>query len=176
MTDLLLNEDLQKQFICDSLLNRNDKIVVDVTDNIISDDAGGAIFRTPNSLNIDININIKYRYDQSKEPIEFSLSFNGDKIEISMDSDYDAGRWGVSVDDSQAPSGGDWIDYVNWDDIAVTLYTKEGDEIEFTAFEKAPEKIQTLFVREYCEINIEKSGDYVIDLKQVDNIRNVPYC
>jgi len=176
VTDLLLNEDLQKQFICDSLLNRNDKIVVEITDNVISDDAGGAIFRTPNSLNIEINLNIKYKYDQTKEPINFSLGFNGDRIEITMDSDYNAGRYGASVDDSEAPSGGDWIDYIDWDNIVVTLYTMNGDEIEFTAFEKAPEKIQTLFVREYCESNIENHGDYVIDLKQVDNIRNIPYC
>lgn len=176
ITDLLQNEDLQKQFICDSLLDRNDKIVVKVVDATIHDNAGGALFRTPDYLSIDINLNIKYRYDQTKDPIEFSLGFIGDKVAINISSDYNAGRYGASVDDSQAPEGGEWIDYVDWDSIAVNLYTIEGDEIEFVAFDKAPEKIQILLVREYCETNIESHGDYTVDMEQTDNIKNIPYC
>jgi len=174
--NLLKNEDFQKQFICDTLLRKKDKIKIDVLDNFIRDDAGGAFFSTPNSLNIEINLDVEYKYDQTKEPVKFGLTFDGNKVDINIDSDYDPGRWGATTDDAVAPSGGDWIDYVDWSDITVQLFTSEGDDIEFIAFNRAPEKIKNLFIREYCEDNIERGGDYPIDMKQTDSVQNIPYC
>jgi hypothetical protein len=174
--ELLKNEDLQKQFICDSLLRLKEKIKVDTLDNVISDDTGGAIRREPNYLNIEINTEIEYKYDPLKEPLKFSLYFDGDNVPISVDSDYDPGQWGATTDDAIAPSGGDWINYIDWSEVRVRLFTIDGDEVKFTAFEKAPIKIQDIFVREYCESGIEKSGDYSVNLKNTDKIQNIPYC
>lgn len=170
---LLQNEDFQKQFICDALLRKNE-VKNNVTDNMVSDNS--KLFSGPSSMNIEINIDVSYKYDQTKEPVEFSLSFIGDNIEVNTDSDYDAGRWGVSTDDAVAPSGGDWIDYIDWGKIEVKLYTIDGEEIKFIAFEHAPPKIQDLFVREYCEGNIENKSDYRIEVEPADKIQNIPYC
>jgi len=170
---LLKNEDFQKQFICDALL-RKIEVKNNVTDNMVSDDS--KLFTGPNHIDIEILVEVTYKYDQSKEPVQFELAFVADNIEVDTDSDYDAGRWGVSTDDAVAPSGGDWINYINWDKIKVDLFSTEGDEIEFLAFEHAPPKIQTLFVREYCESNIEDKSDYRIEVERADKIQNIPYC
>lgn len=175
IVNLLQNEDLQKQFICDSLINPT-KIKIDVLDNVISDDSSGSFFSQPNHLRVEINLNVTYKYDQSKEPLELSLGFYGNNINISIDSDYDPGRWGATTDDAIAPSGGDWINYIDWSDIDVKLYTIDGDEIEFTAFKRAPVKIQNIFIREYCQDNIEKWGNYPIKERRPDKVQEVLYC
>lgn len=173
--NLLKNEDFQKQFICDVLL-RKTEIKTKEVESSISDDAGGALFRTPNYLNVDVQVDINYVFDQTKEPVEFGLSFVGDNISIHVDSDYDAGRWGVSTDDAVAPSGGDWISDVDWDGFEVNLWTADGDEIPFIAYKNAPDKIRVLFVREFCERRMENSGDYSIELDSKDKVQNIPYC
>lgn len=171
--NLLKNEDFQRQFICDALLRKN-LVKNNVTDNMVSDDS--RLFSGPNHMNVEIRVDVTYKYDQSKEPVEFGLEFVADNIEVDTDSDYDAGRWGVSTDDAIAPSGGDWINYINWDKIEVNLYSMDGDEIEFNAFVKAPANIKTLFVREYCENNIENKSDYRIEVDPTDKTEINSYC
>jgi len=173
--NMLKNEDFQKQFICDSLINKNN-LKKGVSDARI----GGnweEDFDDADYLSIEYFLKIEYKYDQSKEPIKFDLNFYADKVNISTDGWYDPGKWAGTMPDSIPPSGEAWFDKFDWRDISVDLYTPDGDEIDFIAFKKAPPKIQTLFIREFCEEFIGKKTGLPIDTPEMrDTIQNVPYC
>jgi len=170
-TDLLKNEDMQKQFICDSLLNKKDKIkIVEVTDARIGgnwkEDVDDA-----NKLTIEYYLKIQYTYDPQKKPIIFYLNFDSDDISFSKNVSYDKGSNDV------APYGESWFNSLNWNDINVILSTEDGDEIEFIAFKKAPQKIQMLFIREYTADFIENETNMDIRTREMnDKIQNIPYC
>jgi hypothetical protein len=168
----LKNEDLQKQFICDSLLNKNTKIKIEILDDIVTGDYEEGPEES-NNINVEHNIKIHYTFDQFKEPITFELTFDGESVPISVDSDYDKGTWAGTMPDSTAPSGGDWISSINWGYIAVKMWL-DGSEIPFVAFEKAPERIQNLFIREYCKDAI--GNNIPVKEKRPDNVRSIPYC
>jgi hypothetical protein len=170
--DLLKNPDLQKQFICDSLLNKNAKIKIDILDAIISGDYEEGP-EEANNITIEYNLKIQYTYDQSKEPLTFDLTFDGDNVPISVDSDYDKGVWAGTMPDSIPPSGGDWISSIDWRYITVKMWS-DGEEIPFTTFEKAPERIQNIFIREYCRDAVEK--EITVREKRPDSVKNIPYC
>lgn len=175
-TDLLQNEDLQKQFICDSLLGKKDKVkILKIDDSYVSGDWEESP-ENARKLNLTYYLKIQYTYDMTKEPIQFELNFNGDDIDISVDGWYDPGRFGGTTDTDYPPEGESWYDGFDWGDIDVEIFTVDGDEIQFTAFENAPPKIQTLFIREYTQnfIESETLEFRTDDLK--DNIRNTPYC
>lgn len=156
--DLLTNEDFQKQFICDSLLNvgdgtgrlRDSKIKITPTDAQI----GGDWEQDPDDasyITLDYFLDIEYTYDQNKPPIKFGLDFQSDRISIDKDGWYDSGRFGGTPDTDREPEGDAWLDYVDWNAINIVLHDGEGNEIKFSALEKAPETIQELFVKEYVE-------------------------
>ena len=173
---LLQNEDFQKQFICDSLLERKNKIKTDVFEARIGgdweDDSEDA-----RNLTLDYFLKVEYKYDQQKEPIKFDLSFYSDSITISKTDDYDAGRFGGTTDSDVAPSGKAWFNGFDWNDINVDLNTTEGDEIEFLAFKHAPPKIKTLFIRQFIEDYVGNYTGMDIDTPEMkDKIQNVPYC
>lgn len=169
VVNVLLNEEFQKQFICDSLLNKN-KIKTNVLESRINgnwendnDDASKLI--------LEYFLKIEYKYDQEKEPINFDLNFYGDNISISKVDDYDKGSYDV------APSGKAWFNNFNWNDIDVDLNTTEGDEIKFLAFERAPQKIKMLFVREYVESYVINYTGLDIETPETNvDIKNTPYC
>jgi hypothetical protein len=174
--DLLGNEEFQKQFICDSLLERNNKIKIDVTDARL----GGDWQNEPedvSKLTLEYFMKVEYKYDQTKEPVKFDLSFYSDYITVSTDDNYDAGRSGGTTDSDVAPSGSAWFNRFNWGDINVELNTTEGDEIEFLAYMHAPPKIQVLFIRNYLEEYIKKYTNMGIDTPEMnDTPQSVPYC
>jgi hypothetical protein len=175
--NLLQNEDFQKQFICDSLLERKNKIKTDVFDSRIGGDWEKDKSEDVNKLSLDYFLKVEYKYDQEKEPIKFDLSFYSDNISISKRDDYDKGRIGGTTDSDIAPSGRAWFNGFNWMDINVDLNTSEGDEIKFVAFEKAPSKIKMLFIREYVEEYISNYSGMGIDTPETkEKIQNVPYC
>lgn len=182
--DLLRNEDFQKQFICDSLLSihdnrkteRNAKIKISVTDANIGgnweDDFEDASFIT-----LEYFLNIQYKYDQNKEPVSFTLDFTSDRISISKGGYYDRGRLGGTPDTDIEPSGEAYYDYLDWTDIEVSLFTSDGDEIEFTAFKRAPRNIQVLFIKEYTEDFIaDKTMGIEDNSKEFKNLSKTPYC
>jgi hypothetical protein len=151
--DLLSNEDFQKQFICDSLLKRRDKLKVRVTDSGV-----GGNWETNNPedisfLTLEYFTEIEYKYDPAKEAVKFTLNFDSDRISVSAGGYYNPGNWGRY----EPPEGDTWYDSIDWMDINVTLFTMDGDEIEFNAFKRAPADIQNLFVREYVESYITTS-------------------
>ena len=174
--NLLQNEDFQKQFICDSLINKKN-LKIGVSDARIGGNWEEDNFDDANQLSIEYFLKIEYKYDQAKEPIKFDLNFYADKVDISKSGWYDPGRWAGTMPDSIEPSGEAWLDRFDWRDITVDLYTPDGDEIKFIAFEKAPPKIQTLFIREFCQDFITNHTGLDIRTPEMrDKIQNVPYC
>lgn len=159
--DLLMNEDLQKQFICDSLLNRKDKIkIIKVYDSSLGGNWEEPDFEDANKLTVEYNINIEYKYDVTKEPIKFDLGFYGDNIEITIGGIQDGG-------DFNTPQSTDsWFKYVGWDNINVTMFGDDENEIEFLAFRRAPLNIQKLFVREFV-------GEFIMNHTSM-NIQDKP--
>lgn len=175
--DLLQNEELQKQFICDSLLNRKDKVkIVRIQDSYITGNWDEPNSEDANFLSLEYSIDMEYVYDSQKEPLRFNLYFNADKIGISVNGWYDAGRWGGTMGDGIEQSGESWFDGFNWSDIIVTLFTMDGDEIKFIAFEKAPPRIQTLFIREFTQNFIENETLELRTQEIKDKIQDIPYC
>lgn len=171
-TDLLINEDLQKQFICDSLLNRNDKVkIVKIVESYITGNWDESTTEEANRLSLSYSLDMKYIYDAVKEPLDFNLTFTTDKIDISVDGWQDSGDGYTTP-----PEGDSWYDGFDWNDIDVNIYTMDGDTINFIAFEKAPPKIQTLFIREFTQNFIENETLEFRTPEMRDNIRNTPYC
>lgn len=173
--NLLKNEDFQKQFICDSLINKKN-LKIDVYDSRIGgnweDD-----FDNANQLSIEYFLKIEYKYDQSKTPIKFDLNFYADKVDIGKTGWSDKGRIGGTTDSDVAQSGEASFNRFDWHDIIVDLYTPDGDEIDFIAYKKAPPKIQILFIREFCQdfiVNYTNLDIRTAEMK--DKIQNVPYC
>jgi hypothetical protein len=163
VVDLLKNEELQKQFICDSLLNKDDKVkIVKIADSSITGDWNELNTEETNRLRLEYSIDMAYVYDSSKEPLLFNLYFNSDDIDISVDGLQD--------------DGDAWYNGFDWSDVNVSLFTMDGDEIKFTAFENAPEKIQRLFIRQYIQDFIENESLNIKTPEIKDTIKDTSYC
>ena len=165
--DLLKNEDFQKQFICDSLVN-NKLIKINANHAQVGGDWEEGNNAT--HLNLDYQFDVKYQYDPNKEPIKFSLQFEGNNVKINVHSNHSPGNYGEYI----PPSGEAYYTDIEWSDVNVVLTTVDGDEIDFTAFRKAPVKIQSLFIREYAE-DIITNKTMEANMKK-DNPLSIPYC
>jgi len=176
VTDLLQHEDLQKQFICDALLQKKDRVrVVGVVDSYISGDWEDNP-EDAREVSLTYYLKMEYIYDIEQPPLQFELNFDADKISISIGGWYDPGRFGGTTDTDYAPEGESWYDGFDWGDINVALYTLDGDEIDFKAFKNAPPKIQTLFIREFTQNFIESESLDIQTREMKDNVQNTPYC
>lgn len=168
--DLILNEDLQKQFICDSLLNRKSKIKISyIGDARMTGNWNASNKDDADKLTLEYNITIEYQYDATKEPLKFDLNFVGNDIRMSVSGNNDRGDY------LTPPSNEYWINSIDWSSIDVMLFSKDGDEIKFIAYEKAPLKIQNLFVREFLENFISTHTDMDVNEKP-DNTSITQYC
>jgi hypothetical protein len=171
---LLSDVDFQKQFICDFLLNKKDKYkVTKVVESNIND------WRRDGDLNITYGVEISYYYDTTKEPARFGLWFEGENIKYTEKSNYNAGYWAGTMPDSIAPSGGDWLSKVTWKDITVSMHMidERDDDIKFTAFERAPERVQNLFISHFLSDFIYRYGNISVNTpEQYDSIEKTGYC
>lgn len=147
LIDLLENEDFQKQFVTDFILGKTDKYrIVDVVETRISGDYETDVFEDASYISIEHSVDIEYKYDPNKEPIKFNLYFDSDgKTSVSVDGQIT----GDGYHEEKLVSS--WFSYIDWNDIDVTIYSMDGDEIEFTAFNKASRNIQEIFVREFMK-------------------------
>jgi len=176
--DLLRNEDFQKQFICDSLLSindnrkteRNNKIKIRVVDSRV----GGnweEDYEDATYITLEYYLEVSYLYDRNSEPMNFTLNFDSEKIDVVKSGYYNAGNY------ETAPEGEAYFSHFNWNNITVTIFTMDGDEIEFTAFKRAPRNIQVLFIKEYTESYIVNN---TLDIRQTDkeftNLSKSSYC
>jgi len=177
VNDLLQNEDLQKQFICDSLLNQNGKVkIAEIEDSYITGDWEELNNEDSGSITLEYSLNLNYIYDSSKEPLKFNLSFHADKIGISVGGWSDPGYWAGTMPDSVEPSGESWYDGFDWNDIDVNLRTMEGDDVKFKAFESAPPKIQVLFIRQFTQNFVEHETLKIKTPEMKDKVQDIPYC
>lgn len=177
VTDLLQNEDLQKQFICDALLRRKDKVkILQIMDSHVTGDWDDNNFEDARKIELAYYLKMEYTYDAEKEPIQFELNFDSHGIDINIHSSYNDGNWGATMADAIEPSGEAWYNGFKWEDIDVSIYSLDGDEINFIAFEKAPPKIQTLFIREFTQNFIENETLEIETPEMKDNVHNTPYC
>lgn len=177
INDLLMNEELQKQFICDTLLETNDKVkTVNVEDSHITGNWDERNTEDADRLSLVYSVDVDYHYDGEKPPVRFNLYFHADKIDISVDGRYDAGRWGGTMADAIEPSGESWYDGFDWSDISVTLSNMDDDEIEFKAFKNAPIKIRELFIKHYVQSFIESETLELRTDDQKDSVDITPYC
>ena len=175
--DLLQNEDLQKQFICDALLQRNDKVkIAKISDSYITGNWDEFNKEDADRVSLEYSLDMEYIYDIEKEPLKFNLHFVADKIDISVGGWYDPGRYGGTTDTDYEAEGESWFDGFDWGDIDVVLYTMDGDDVPFTAFDNAPPKIQTLFIREFTQNFIENETLELRTDELKDDIQNTPYC
>lgn len=151
-TSLIENEDFQKQFIIDSI-TKPEKIKQNARDARIGGDWEN---RESGALNVEYNVDVIYSHDEQKEPSNFSLAFDGNNVGFSAKSSYSPG-------DALTPEVHQmWFDYINWVDVRVYLYSSDGDTIKFTALEKSPSKIRSLFIRKYLEPIIENKTDQLV--------------
>jgi hypothetical protein len=165
--ELLLNEDLQKQFICDSLLNKNNVKVLKKTESYVS---GNWEIGDNNNISLEYAIDIAYLYDSTKEPVKFNILFKGDNIYANVDGKEDVGNY------HNEPQTDKWFDSFEWNDIFVSMWNMEGDEIKFIAFDNAPSRIQTLLIRHFIQNYIESESLPIRTSEMKDNIRNISYC
>lgn len=168
--DLLKNEDLQKQFICDSLLNRNQKIkIANIADARMTGNWDAPNIDDADKITLEYNVSIEYTYDSSKEPLKFDLAFNGNNIGMNVSGSNDTGDY------LTPPNNESWINSINWYEITVALLTSDGNDIEFLAYDRAPEKIQNLFVREFLEGFVTDHTDMEVREK-TDGAAITQYC
>jgi hypothetical protein len=136
---LLASEDFQKQFVIDSISNRN-KIKENVIDSNIKEKNDN------DSCNFDLEYisDINYTFDPTKEPVSFQIYMNGVNVKCLMDNQSNR-----SSDYDMPDETSSLISHVEWSDIAVSLYTDGGEEVPFTTFEKASPKIKGIFIKQY---------------------------
>ena len=170
--NLLNNEDFQKQFICDFLLDKKDKykIIETITANIGGDWENNR-YDDINKLTIEYDVVVEFTYDKLKKPVKFSLYFASDNIHVDVVG-YEEGD-NINQEYLSDYSFND----IQWGDIEVKLFSIDGEEIKFQAFDKAPSKIQNLFIREFTVnlISTETNID-VTDKVLSNNVKNTPYC
>lgn len=174
---LLLNEDFQKQFICDSLLSindyrkieRNKKIKTNVVDSTINWD-----WEDTSYLSLQYSVDIEYVYDIAEKPVKFSIGFDSEKISTTRAGYDKPARLGGTPDTDTEGESKRYFNDINWNDINVTMWTPDGDEIDFLAFKHAPHNIQELFIREYTEDFIENKTMPIADGNK--NVSKSPYC
>jgi hypothetical protein len=181
--NLLSGEDFQKQFICDSLLSindykktaRNSKIKINVTDARVGGDWEDD-FEDASHLTLDYYLDIEYKYDEIQEPVKFTLIFDSEDITIRKGGYYTPARLGGTPDTDREAEGEAYFTHLDWGDISVTMWTPDGDEIDFLAFKHAPHNIQTLFVKEYTEGYITNNTMPIERNAQYNNLSKSPYC
>ena len=166
--NLLKNEDFQKQFICDLLLKRKERVkTLDVVESNFSGN-----WEKNGYLTISYIIELAYAYDTMKEPAKLGLHLHGERISFSLDGIQSPG-------DRLTPSRDEeWFDEINWDDIQTDMFAVDGgDEIEFQAFNKAPKRIQHLFLRDLLGYFIsEWAGRGMGTPADHDKIEKTGYC
>jgi hypothetical protein len=173
--NLLKNEDFQKQFICDLLLKRKERVKT----LQVAQSEFGSNWERNGYLTVDYIIELAYTYDATKEPAKFAIQLKGDRIQYNVKSDYNPGKWMGTMPDSTAPSGGDWFDEIDWNaiDVSMSMIGDRDDDIEFLAFEHAPERIQNLFIRELVGDFIgEWTGTGMRTPTDYDKAEKVGYC
>ena len=169
INDLIMNRDFQKRFICDSILHKDERIkILNILNQDIDIDYDVIDKSKVLGINISYTVKLSYKYDTTKEPLELTLEFNGRDIQSNSDGINEpdtTGHFEVSFNS------------IEWDDINVTLYNADGDDIEFS--EVKTRKINGLFIRAYLEdFFMDATGYDLLYLyrKNNDKTQAINYC
>ncbi|HPC09604.1 MAG TPA: hypothetical protein PLN85_00820 [archaeon] len=133
------NIDFQKQLISD-ILNRKNNLKFNLEDSSFTENSYDNFY----DFSFIYFINLEYNYDSNEKPINLTLDFTGDKINVNLYDDSSKGNYYTPPDYTK------YITNINWLDIDVRLFYY-GDEIEFNGFHEAPNKIKELFIKEFLE-------------------------
>jgi hypothetical protein len=151
---LLSNRDLQKQIVCDMLLNKRDKYQIkQIKDATVHGNWEGSNFDDASRMTLTYNVEVEYKYDSTKSPLTFDLYFNGVDIPVSVEGRVDYNN--PNNDDS-------WFNTLSFEEVDVTLNTVDGDEIRFDALDEAPDEIRKIFIEDFV-------GDFVYDQTSTNN-------
>jgi hypothetical protein len=151
--NVLTGEEFQKQFIVDSITNMRNTIKITNNDISVTNDPDLMSDDYHNDLDIECLLEISYTPPNIKSPVKFGLSFIGNKINYSTSVVSSQGSYDIPNTSDASYSS------INWDEIFVSIYTIDGQDVDFVAFKRAPEKIQELFIRSYVEPIIENYTD-----------------
>ena len=167
--NLIRNEDFQKQFICDSLLKRKEKIkTLDVVQSHFDSN-----WEKNGYLGLDYIVELAYTYDVTKQPAKFGIQFVGERISFSLDGRQTPGDYHTPGTDEE------WFKNIKWQDIDVNMFMigESDDDVEFLAFEHAPQRIQDLFVRDFIGNFIgEWASKGMGTPADYDNASKLGYC
>jgi hypothetical protein len=151
---LLSNRDLQKQIVCDMLLNKRDKYQIkQIKDATVHGNWEGSNFDDASRMTLTYNVEVEYKYDSTKSPLTFDLYFNGVDIPVSVEGRVDYNN--PNNDDS-------WFNTLSFEEVDVTLNTVDGDEIRFDALDEAPDEIRKIFIEDFV-------GDFIYDQTSTNN-------
>lgn len=177
LIEILTNEEFQKQFICDSLSYNYSKIKLKEKWAKVGGNYDDS-FEDARYITLDYALAVEYKYDLNKKPVNFELFFYGDDIEITKSGWYNPGRFGGTPDTDIEPEGKAWLSHIDWDAIEVSLHISEDyDQLPFTAFQKAPQNVKMLFIRNYTADLIIR--ETYLDIKTPEmkiNSKNISYC
>jgi hypothetical protein len=154
---LLSSKEFQVQFVSDVVNNFKDTIKLsDVnTMHTTEEDLFNHGEETGKALNIEYDVNIIYKY--MGRDIKLMLAFEGNNVGYGMGGYYDAGNYG----EYRAPEGDTYYTYINWNDIGLSMYDDEGNEINVGWINKNP-KLHDAFVKKFIEdslmFDIKKRG------------------
>lgn len=149
----------QKQFIYD-VINykfpeklKTSEELVHFEDNLDVDIKG---------MSIDLNVSVEYEYKD--DVLKFDLTFTGDNVEYDYDEDVSP-----RIRDYEGHHTG-WFTHINWDDINVTLFSDDGQEIKFTVFENVSDHVQNIFIRMFVQHVIQNES---LEVKEKWNVPHI---
>lgn len=123
VNSILTTPQFTKSFVNDVVNNFKSKIILDKTSTL---DAGAVndedIVDGDEPLNIDYTTKFKYLAKDNKY-IELAISIEGENISYKLGSEYDAGDYYTK------PTSEVWFEYIEWDEINVSLYNRDFDLI-----------------------------------------------
>lgn len=155
INDILKEEFFQRQFIIDSITKKRDKITLSDEDVYVTKIEPDFQKDEHNDLTIEYSTDVEYIFND--KPMNFKLFFGGsNNVNYSTHSSSDSGNY------YNEPQSTQYISSLDWSNIPVTLYNKDGDIIEFVGFDKETVEVQNLFIKSYLESIIENRTDYDI--------------
>ena len=127
----------QKKFLYDLFFNKPN-IEIGASEAHISIDFDPELI----SGNFNIKYSTEIKHNHENEIVEFDCVFDGDVVKFKIEN---------------TPLDGQKKIIVDWESINYEFYTKNGDVVDFSVFEKIEDpRIERMFLREFIGYFIEK--------------------
>ena len=150
--NILNSKSFTNRFINDVAFNFEDKIKFDKSNELSAVVNDEEIINGNESLDIDYDVDIKYLMNGKYLPL--AIGIEGQGVPYELGSSYEQG-------DHMHPSYSNvWFENINWDEIKVKLYDKDGTLINEELLEGVDLNTKERFIRNFIEplftIDIEK--------------------